>query len=83
MPMLRLARSARWRRFMLVGGLVVEPVLAEPLIVEQGENVQQRRFSRAGGSHDGEELALLDVEVDAAQDPGLSGSGFVTAFDIF
>ena len=34
-------------------------------------------------SHDGEELALFDFEIDAAEDPGLSGPGFVTAFDIF
>ena len=64
-------------------GFILEPVLAEPLVVEQGKDVQQRRFSRAGRSHDGEEFAFLNFKADAAQDPGLAGAGFVTAFDIF
>ncbi len=66
-----------------VGGFVVEPVLAQPLIVEQGENIEERGFARAGRPHDGEEFALFDFEIDAAEDPGLAGSGFVTALDIF
>ena len=64
-------------------GIFAKPILAGPLIVEQSEHVEQRRLPGSGRSHDGDELTFLDVEVDAAQDPGLSGRGFVTAFDIF
>ena len=63
--------------------LFAEPVFAGPLVVEQGEHIQQRGLSRARRTHDGDELAFLDGEINAAQYPGLSRSGFVTAFDVF
>jgi hypothetical protein len=53
------------------------------LVIEEGENVEERGFSRSGRSHDGKEVALFDFEIHSAQDPGLAGAGFVTAFDIF
>ncbi len=36
-------------------------------LVEPGEGVHERRLARAGRAHDGDELARLDVERDAAQ----------------
>ena len=83
MPMFLLASFAALLALHLVDGLFAEPVFALPLVVEQGEHIEQRRLARAGRSHDGDELTFVNVEVDAAQDPGLSGGGFVTAFDIF
>ena len=43
-------------------------------LVERGEDVHQRRLARAGRAHDGDELAGLDVERDAAEgvDGGLA-----------
>jgi len=54
-----------------------EPVLAQPLVVEQSKDIEERGFARAGGSHDGEEIAFFDFEVDAAEDPGLAAPVFV------
>ena len=68
---------------MLVDGLLAEPVFALPLIVEKREHIQQRRLPRSRRAHHGDELAFANVEIDAAQNPGLSGAGFVTAFDVF
>ena len=83
MPILRLASSARSLRFMRWTGCSPNQYSPAPLIVEQGQHVQQRRLARAGRSHDGDELAFLDGEVNAAQYPGLARSGLVAAFDVF
>ena len=80
--MLRFASSRAVLALHLVHRLLAEPVLAGPLVVEQGEHVQQRRLARARRPHDGDELALLNREIDAAQHPGLPRSRFVTAFDV-
>jgi hypothetical protein len=34
-------------------------------LFQPGQHAQQRRLARSGGPHDGEELALVDVEIDA------------------
>ena len=34
---------------------------------ESADDVEQRGFARAGRPHDGQELAALDVQIDAAQ----------------
>src|SRR5471032_2148228 len=67
----------------LMYGLVAEPIFAGTLIVQQRKHVEQRRLPCSGGPHNGDELTFTDVEVDAAQHPGLAGGGFITAFDIF
>ena len=59
-----------------------KPVLAGPCVIEQCEDIQQGRLPRSGRPHDSDELSLLNLEVDAAQDPGLTGSAFVAALDI-
>ena len=42
-------------------------VMTAGRLVEAAENVHQRRFARAGRAHDGDELAGLDGEADAAE----------------
>src|SRR5580658_6110216 len=59
---------------------LAEPVLSEPAVVKQRKDVEERGFSRAGGSHYGDEFAFVDSKSDAAQDPGFSVAGFVAAF---
>jgi hypothetical protein len=60
----------------------VEVELAAPLVVEHGEHAEQRRLPRPAGSHDGEELALRQMEIDAAQDEVLGASRLVAALEI-
>ena len=64
----------------LVHRLFAEPIFTTPLVVEQGQHIQQRRLARARRSHHGEELTRLDVEIDATKYPGLTGWGLVGAF---
>ena len=42
--------------------------------IEAADDVHRRRLARAGRTHDGDELAARDVEIDAGQriDPGLA-----------
>jgi hypothetical protein len=51
----------------LVHGLAVEVILAAPRTVVEPEDVEQGGLARAGWSHDGHELALVDLKVDVAQ----------------
>src|SRR5262249_14673992 len=44
-----------------------EPVLARRRLVEAAENIHERRFSAAAGSHDGNEVASIDTHTDSAQ----------------
>ena len=82
-------RSCAWptrrgpSRFMQVDRLLAEPVLAAPLVIEQCQCIQQRGLPCPRRSHNGDELTLLDGQVDAAQNPGLARAGLVTTFDIF
>ena len=46
----------------------VQPVFALVEPVEQTEQVHQGRLARPGGSHDGDQLARTDVEVDPLED---------------
>ena len=52
----------------LVNGIFEQVILAAPRGVEHPQNTQQSGFARAGGAHDGDELAFLNVHIDAAQD---------------
>ena len=62
--------------------VAVEVVLAQPLVVEQSDGVQQRRLPCTGWSHQCDELAAFDFEVNAAQHPRLTGAGLVAAFEV-
>jgi hypothetical protein len=63
----------------LVDGMVEQMILAGPGAVVHAEQMQQSGFSRAGRAHNGNKLAVLDLDVDAAQDEGLGG----TVLEIF
>ena len=78
-----LGQFATLLAFHVMDSLLAKPVLAQPLIVEQGKHIQQRGLPRSGRPHESDELTLANLQIDAAQDPGLSGRGFVAAFDIF
>jgi hypothetical protein len=47
--------------------VTVEPVAALRRRVEAAEEVHQRGFAGAGGSHDGDVLVVLDADVDALE----------------
>ena len=49
----------------------VQPVAALRGIVQQTEDVQQRRFAAARRTHDGDELAVLHFQCDAPEGRGL------------
>src|SRR5690348_13874827 len=51
-----------------VNSALAEPVFAIPTVVEKRQDAEQRGFARARRTHDGDELAFLDFQVDAAQD---------------
>src|SRR4051812_30661923 len=48
-------------------GHIVELIFAVPGVIVHAENVQQGRFARARRAHDGNKLARLDVQINAAQ----------------
>ena len=57
-------------------GEIVDPFAVEQYFtrvgcVEQAEQVEQRALARAAGSHDGDHLSALDVEVDPAENRDL------------
>lgn len=62
-------------------GDAVELVFTSPGIVVEAEHMEQGGFARAGGAHDGDEVAGSDVEVDVAQ--GVEGPALqrVNTFD--
>ena len=69
-------------RRQLVHRLVEQPVLAGPGAVVHAHDVQQRALAGARRAHDRHELALLDVDVDAAQDEGLRQAVPVALLDV-
>ncbi len=81
--MFRLGEFSALLALHLVHALLAEPVLAFPLIIEKSEHIEERRLARSRRPHNGDEFAFANFQVDAAQDPGLSGGGFVAAFDAF
>ena len=57
----------------LAGGEVVDPLavdeeIARGDVLEPGDQAQQRRLSAAGRADEDDELAVVDVEVDALDD---------------
>ena len=61
----------------------VEHVLAVGEFLEQAGDVQEGGLARAGRAGDGDELALLDVDVEAAQRVGLDHVGAVHLAQVF
>src|SRR6185369_5719113 len=68
--------------FELVHRRVEEVVLALPAGVEHAEDRHEGRLAGPRGPHDGDELPLLDLQVDAAQDEGPDVPVLVGLFDI-
>ena len=59
-----------------------EPVLPGPRAVVHADDVEQRRFAGARRPHDRDELALLDVDVHAAQHVGLAHAMLIRLLDV-
>src|SRR5205814_3001072 len=53
--------------FQMVNGGLVEQIFSAPAMIVHSENVEQRRFARAGRPHHRNELALPNFDVDIAQ----------------
>ena len=66
-PKVRLRSSSRSAVGQVVDAPAVEQDRAVVGRVERAEQVQQRALARPGRADDREELAVLDLEVDAAQ----------------
>ena len=62
--------------------VIEEMILAGPGGIVHSDQVQQRGFSGAGGSHDGDELALGDIHIDAAQHERLGRAVLEEFFDV-
>src|ERR1043166_5186230 len=63
-------------------GDLVEVVFAVPGLIMHANDVQQRRLPCPGRAHDGNELAGLDVEIDAPQHIVLCHSLSKEFFDV-
>ena len=48
-------------------GHTVQKIFSRPGVIVHSKNVQERRFPGTGRSHDGNEIALLDFEIDVAK----------------
>jgi hypothetical protein len=58
--------------------LVIKEVVAGRGAIEAAEDVHEGGFAGAGGAHDGEHLAFVDVHVDATESvDGFDGFGFL------
>jgi hypothetical protein len=57
-------------------------IFALPRAIEHADDAHERRFSGARGAHDGDELAVFDIEIDPAEHPGFSRTGFIRFFDV-
>ena len=65
-----------------VHGLVVEEILARVFGVEHAENRKQGGLSRPRRTHDRDEFAFVDVEIDLAQNERLPALVGIGLFDI-
>ena len=78
----QIPRGALFRFEMMHRDFVIE-VFARPAMIMHSEYMKQRRLARPGRPHDGNEFALLNVDVDVAEDIEKSALGeWITAFDI-
>src|SRR5439155_1621265 len=58
-------RSLFWFQMMRCSS--VEKVFTGPAVIVHSQNVQQRRFACAGRTHDRDEVAFLNLQIDLAQ----------------
>src|SRR5207302_8214167 len=66
-PDLLVAKRGPLFRFQMMNRGLVEKIFAAPTVVVHSEDVKQRRFSGAGGSHHRDEFAFGDPDVHVAQ----------------
>src|SRR5216684_6010215 len=57
-----------------VDRLIEKVVFSAPRAIEHSDDAEQRGFSRAGRAHEGDELAVLNIQRDAPQDEKLAAS---------
>jgi hypothetical protein len=63
-------------------GLLEKVIFAGPSAVQHADDAEQRRFSRAGRTHESDEFTLLNIQRDAAQNEKLASAGFEYFFKI-
>jgi hypothetical protein len=59
-----------------------QAILARPRVVQHAEDRKQRRLAGARRAHDRNEVAPLDLQVDAPQHEGLARLRFVDLLDV-
>ena len=67
----------------LVHRVIQEEILALPIAIQHSNNAHQRGLPRAGWTHDGDKLALVDFEIDAPKHPASSRFGLIGLFDVY
>src|SRR4029077_192547 len=65
-----------------VDRLIKKVVFAAPGTVEHADDAEQRGFSGAGRAHEGDELTLLNIQGDAAQNEKLAAAGLEGLLEI-
>ena len=66
-PILRLRTAASWSSLSRADFLAVERVAAAGGQVQTAQDVHQRALARAARAHDRDQLAVVDLQADAAQ----------------
>src|SRR6266536_4686610 len=82
-PDLLISQRGALFRFQVMHRGLIEKILAGPSVIVHAENVQERRFARAGRAHHRNKIACGNIEIDVAQDiKHLSASEWIGAFDV-
>ena len=67
----------------LVHRVIQEVILPLPVAIQHSNDAHQRGLPRAGWTHDGDKLALVDFELDAPKHPASSRFGLIGLFDVY
>jgi hypothetical protein len=63
-------------------GKLQKIIFAGPGRIVHAEQVKECRLPRPGRTHNGDEFALFDIEIDAAKNISLGGTVFEKLFDV-
>jgi hypothetical protein len=66
----------------LVNVVIQKAILACPRAVMHAQKMKEGGFACSGRTHDGDEFALFNVHIDAAEDVGPVGTVFEELLDI-
>src|SRR5579862_8403081 len=66
-----------------VDGIFEQIIFAFPGAIQHTDDTHQRGLARARWAHDGDEVALGNIEIDPAEHPRLPRAGFVSLFHIY